>query len=242
MLRIWGCIVRFNTLSIYGWLAGAASGVIMRMTMQKAAGGGRCPVRRATVTAALLAACISGCARTPEQAVVALVQRLGGRTTAVAARESTATVTEQAAITRIDLAHTAVTDGDLAILAAACSSGGLLDRVEELDLTHTGITDRGLELLVAFPAVRKLSLTLTRITDAGLAPLAGLTHLTDLYLIETRLTDAAVDPLSQLSQLRMLVLLRTGLSAAGIARLRHSLPQTMIQVEPSPARPARRGP
>jgi len=51
----------------------------MRMTMQKAAGGGRCPVRRATVTAALLAACISGCARTPEQAVVALVQRLGGR-------------------------------------------------------------------------------------------------------------------------------------------------------------------
>jgi len=190
-------------------------------------------ILKATSAAAMLAVLV-GCMPTPEQEVLSLVRRLGGRATAAAGQSN---------IVRIDLAHTAVTDEDLSRLASLGGrAAGPLDRLEELDLTHTGITDRGVESLPAFPSLRKLSLTLTKVTDAGLAPLSALEHLTEVYLIETQLTDVAVEPLSGLRHLQTLVLLRTDLSDAGIASLRRSLPQAKIQIEPAAARSGRSRP
>jgi len=195
-----------------------------------------------------------GCRRSPERsatlAVVRAVERLGGKATvappALAAPRPASPGTPPAAgsagpsaglvekIMRIDLAHTRVTDADLAALAGG--AGEPLAAVEEIDLTHTSVGDAGVAALGAFPAVRKLSLTLTRVGDAGLAPLASLGRLAELYLAETSLTDDAVPALERLAGLRVLVLLRTGLSDAGIARLRRALPEATIQVEPAAAR------
>lgn len=184
------------------------------------------PCARARVaTPALLGVVVAvavGCARSPEDAAVGFVRRLGGRADS---------------IRRIDLAHTAATDADLARLAA--TGGESLAAVEELDLTHTAVTDGGLASLAAFPGLRKLSLTLTRVTDAGLPKLASLEHLSELYLIETSVTDAGVEPLSRLVSLRRLVLLRTAVGAAGLERLRRAVPGATIDVEP-PAVRARR--
>jgi len=184
--------------------------------------------------AALLSGVLAGCSPTPEQAALKLVRRLGGSVTAASGTNG---------IVRVDLAHTAVTDDDLARLArAGGGAAGPLGRLVEFDLTHTGITDRGIESLTAFPLLRKLSLTLTQVTDAGIDPLAALEQLSELYLIETQLTDAAVEPLSRLRHLQTLVLLRTALSDAGIASLRRSLPQVTIQIEPAAARSRRSRP
>jgi len=209
----------------------------MQATIQKSAGRERGwgAVRFATVAAALLATMLAGCTTTPEQAALSLVRRLGGKATATDGQEG---------IVRIDLAHTAVTDDDLARLAGLGGGGsaGPLGRLEEFDLTHTAITDIGIESLPAFPLLRKLSLTLTKVTDAGLASLATLEHLTALYLIETRLSDAAVEPLSRLRHLQTLVLLRTDLSDAAIDSLRRALPRAKIQIEPAGARSGRKKP
>ena len=216
-----------------GW--GGTAVLTMQTTIRKTVSRdrGRCLVRPPGVAVVVMAALVASCTPAPQQEALTLVRRLGGRATAGG----------QSNIARIDLAHTAVTDDELARLAALGGGpNGPLGRLEELDLTHTGITDRGIESLAGFPAVRKLSLTLTQVTDAGLAPLSALEHLTELYLIETRLTDAAVEPLSRLRQLQTLVLLRTGVSDAGIERLRRALPRTRIQIEPAAARSVRRAP
>lgn len=201
---------------------------IPRMAMQAT-------IQKASVAAALLTALLVGCTTTPEQAALSMVRRLGGKAMAVDG---------QAGIVRIDLAHTAVTDDDLARLAGLGGGGaaGPLGRLEELDLTHTAITDRGVEALPAFPRLRKLSLTLTKVTDAGLASLSTLDHLAELYLIETRLSDAAVEPLSRLRHLQTLVLLRTDVSDAAIDSLRRALPRAKIQIEPAAARSGRKRP
>ena len=209
----------------------------MQATTRKAASreSGWCAVRPATIAAALLATVLAGCSTTPEQAALRLVRRLGGKAMAVDGQEG---------IVRIDLAHTAVSDDDLARLARLGGGGsaGTLGRMEELDLTHTAITDRGVEVLRAFPLLRKLSLTLTKVTDAGLASLSTMGHLTELYLIETQLTDAAVEPLSRLRHLQTLVLLRTDVSDAGIDSLRRALPRAKVQIEPAAARSGRKKP
>ena len=145
-----------------------------------------------------LGAGMGGCADSPADAALGFVRRLGGRAETVR---------------RIDLAHTATTDADLARLAKL--GGEALAGVEDLDLTHTAITDSGLTTLAAFPTLRKLSLTLTAVTDAG------------------------VEPLSRLSSLRRLVLLRTAVSAAGLERLRRALPGATIDVEPPVVRARR---
>lgn len=163
-----------------------------------------------------------GCGRSPEEAALGVVRRLGGRADS---------------IRRLDLAHTAATDADLARLAAV--GGEALGGVEDLDLTHTPVTDGGLAALAAFPKLRKLSLTLTAVTDAGLPALAPLGDLSELYLIETAVTDAGVEPLARLASLRRLVLLRTDVGDAGLARLRRSLPEATIDVEPPTARARR---
>ncbi|MCX7431352.1 MAG: hypothetical protein NTY17_10175 [Planctomycetia bacterium] len=209
----------------------------MQATIQKAASreSGWSAVRPATIAAVLLAMVLAGCTTTPEQAALSLVRRLGGKAMPADGQEG---------IVRIDLAHTAVTDNDLARLAGLGGGGpaGPLGRMEALDLTHTGITDRGVESLAAFPRVRKLSLTLTKVTDAGLASLSTMEHLTELYLIETQLTDAAVEPLSRLRHLQTLVLLRTDVSDAGVDSLRRALPRAKVQIEPAAARSGRKKP
>lgn len=169
-----------------------------------------------------LVVCAVGCAGSPGEVVVGFVRRLGGRADS---------------IRRIDLAHTAVTDADLARLVAVGREA--LVGVEELDLTHTAVTDGGLATLEAFPSLRKLSLTLTRVTDAGLPALAPLGNLSELYLIETAVTDAGVEPLSRLVSLRRLVLLRTTVGDAALERLRRALPEATIDVEPAAARARR---
>jgi len=174
---------------------------------------------RVRVAMLSLVAAVVGCARSPEEATLGEVRRLGGRA---------------ASIHRLDLAHTAAADADLARLTAI--GGDALAGVEELDLTHTGISDRGLVSLQAFSGLKKLSLTLTGVTDAGLAALKPLERLADLALVETGITDAAVEPLSCLTGVRRLVLLRTRLSESGIARLRQSLPEAEIHVEPAAVR------
>ena len=177
---------------------------------------------RAVIVAAVFAANVTGCARSPEQEAMVFVRRLGGRADS---------------IRRIDLAQTTATDADLERLAAV--GDGALAAVEELDLTRTRVTDRGLVALQAFPGLTKLTLTLTGVSDGGLAALEPLGRLTDLALIETGITDAAVESLSHLTGLRRLVLMRTGVSDAGIARLRQSLPETQIHIEPAAARARR---
>lgn len=177
---------------------------------------------RGRVAMLSLVVVLVGCARSPEEAALGEVRRLGGRADS---------------IRRLDLAHTVASDADLARLAAI--GGGALAGVEELDLTHSRITDRGLQSLGAFPEVKKLTLTLTGVTDAGLPALGGLGKLSELYLIETAITDAAVEPLSRLASLRKLVLLRTGVGDAGIVRLRQALPEAEIHVEPAAVRARR---
>ncbi|MEI6506519.1 MAG: hypothetical protein WCO90_11665 [Planctomycetota bacterium] len=169
-----------------------------------------------------LAAGMGGCADSPADAALGFVRRLGGRAETVR---------------RIDLAHTATTDADLARLAKL--GGEALAGVEDLDLTHTAITDSGLTTLAAFSTLRKLSLTLTAVTDAGLPAILPLGTLSELYLIETAVTDAGVEPLSRLSSLRRLVLLRTAVSAVGLERLRRALPGATIDVEPPVVRARR---
>jgi hypothetical protein len=177
---------------------------------------------QAAVGVMLLVGDVVGCARSPEQEAMAFVRRLGGRADS---------------IRRLDLAQTAATDGDLEQLAAV--GDGALVAVEELDLTRTRVTDHGLVALRAFSGLTKLTLTLTGVSDEGLAALEPLERLADLALIETGITDAAVEPLSRLTGVRRLVLMRTGVSAAGIARLRQSLPEAEIHVEPAAARARR---
>jgi len=190
--------------------------------MHTVAASVRCRVTMLSLVGCVVAGMI-GCARSPEEAAVGFVRRLGGRADS---------------IHRIDLAHTAATDADLTRLVAAVG-GAALAGVEELDLTHTAVTDGGLATLAAFPSLRKLSLTLTRVSDAGLPALAALGKLSELYLIETAVTDAGVEPLCRLLSLRRLVLLRTAVGDAGLERLRQALPDAMIHVEPPAARARR---
>jgi|GEM_PF-2325237 len=202
----------------------------------------------------LVALLIAGCAPSADQAVARAIRGYGGTVTLTQGNRDGPSPTaatqpigsgqspgdqkslSQLAITSVSLAHTKLSDEDLAALIAISP----LLALEDLNLTHTPITDRGLVVVSQLRALRKLSLTLTAISDAGLTQLEGLEHLTDLYLIDTALTDAAVEPLSKLLTLRSLVLLRTAITPAGIARLRQSLPHATIQIEPPGARTRRR--
>jgi hypothetical protein len=179
----------------------------------------------------LALAAATGCAPAPGQAAARAIERLGGKAVfAPPAGDA------PAALRRIDLAHTQVSDADLVRLAREWGgAAGPLATVEELDLTHTAVGDEAVAALPEFPALRKLSLTLTRVGDGGLAPLARLDRLAELYLADTPVTDAAVATLEKLPRLRTLVLLRTEVSDAAAARLRRALPDALVQ---APARSA----
>lgn len=202
----------------------------------------------------LVALLIAGCAPSADQAVARAIRGHGGTVTLTQDNRDGPSPTKatppigsgqspsdqkslsQLAITSVNLAHTKLSDEDLAALIAISP----LLALEDLNLTHTSITDRGLAVVGQLRALRKLSLTLTAISDTGLTQLEGLRHLTELYLIDTDVTDAAVEPLSKLGTLRSLILLRTAITPAGIARLRKSLPEATIQIEPPGARTRRR--
>jgi hypothetical protein len=88
---------------------------------------------------------------TPQHAraeALSMVKRLGG------------TVTKA----KVDLHQSAVTDGDLELLAS-------LDELQELDLRQTGITDKGILHLHDLKNLRRLRIANSRVTKAGAARL-----------------------------------------------------------------------
>ena len=167
------------------------------------------------------------------------IRALGGsfvRATAGSARDPR--------IRRVDLHATAVTDADLARLAALPA----LRDLEALDLRLTTVGDSAMSSVRRFKKLRFLNLFRTRVGDAGLAalrPLAGLdtlliggTRVTDdglrhlrrferlsrLSLFDTGVTDAGLPHLDPLRRLEVVLVERSRITPAGVARLRAAHP------------------
>lgn len=95
-----------------------------------------------------------------------------------------------AAVHRLDLGGTKVTDAGLAQLAA-------MPALRQLRLDRTQITDGGLDNLMGLPRLESLNLHTTAVTDAGIATLAGLPKLRRLYVWQTGVTREATGALAE---------------------------------------------
>lgn len=124
-------------------------------------------------------------------------------------------------VTAVDLAQTAITDADLALLAP-CPG------IVELNLRGALVTDAGLEAIAAHSQVEFLGLTGTMVTDAGLVHLQKLPRLRFLTLGHTSVTDAGLKALAGCSQLEGLNVKATTVTAAGLVQLQTELPSCRI--------------
>lgn len=95
-----------------------------------------------------------------------------------------------AAIHRLDLGGTKVTDAGLARLAT-------MPALRQLRLDRTQITDEGLSHLTGLPRLESLNLHTTAVTDVGIATLAGLPKLRRLYVWQTAVTRDATAALAE---------------------------------------------
>jgi hypothetical protein len=118
-------------------------------------------------------------------------------------------------IRHVDLHGTAVTDGDLASLAALPA----LRDIEALDLRLTSIGDSGMVHVRAFKKLHFLNLFRTRVGDAGVGTLRPLAALDTLHHGGTRITDDGVRHLLPFRRLSRLSLFDTQVGDSGLLRL-----------------------
>lgn len=123
----------------------------------------------------------------------------------------------------LDLAHSAIADRQIALLAP------LAGRLRELTLRETQVTDAGLRELGRFHRLESLNVANTHVTDAGVVHLRGLPKLRVLNLRITDVTDAAITTLARLPSLQELDVKLTAVSAAGAETFRQKRPQVRFQ-------------
>ena len=95
-----------------------------------------------------------------------------------------------AAIHRLDLGGTAVTDAGLAVLSE-------MKQLRQLRLDRTAISDEGLAKLPGLKRLESLNLHSTAVTDVGVAQLVELPKLRRLYVWQTAVTREATAALAE---------------------------------------------
>lgn len=169
------------------------------------------------------------------KAALAMIAKLGG----------TAVVDDSlpgAPVVKVDLHESAVTDAELALLAA-------LPELRHLDLRKTKVTDAGVAHLQSLRELRFLNLFRTSVSDAGLASLGELKqletlliggtkvtssglaalkphrHLRKLSVFDTAVDDTAIEDLRTLSSLRILLVGRSKITPEGMQQLQRTNPE-----------------
>jgi predicted amidohydrolase/CubicO group peptidase (beta-lactamase class C family) len=158
--------------------------------------GARIPRERASARA--LGAAGAG----SEAAAVAAIERLGGRI-----------FREGDRVVEVDLARTAVTDGDLAAIAR-------LADITDLNLEETTVGDAGIAHLAGLVKLEWLNLYRTRAGDEALRALKGLRSLRELPIGETRITDAGLAHAGEMAGLAYLGIRGNKVTDAGLAQLK----------------------
>lgn len=143
-------------------------------------------------------------------AVVAAIQKAGGRTMRLAQDTNLVTVSFRAAADKTGDEQVSVLKGALA--------------VTELNLGRSKITDAGLANLSGLKNLTRLHLELTGIDGSGLAHLKGLQKLRYLNLYGTKVDDKAVGHFAGLKGLKKLYLWQTAVTDAGVAAIEKALP------------------
>jgi hypothetical protein len=181
---------------------------------------------------------------TPQEQVIAAIQKLGG-----------SVVTDAAAPDRpviaVNLSFTDITDDGLSQLeelsqlrtlvlanVSKVSDAGLehlkgLSELQSLSLENTKVDDAGLKQLDGLTQLQSLYLSGTKVTDDGLAQLDGLSQLQRLNLVGTGVSDAGLEKLSGLTQLQFLDLTDTKVTEQGLKRLQETLPKCLIYPLPN---------
>lgn len=149
----------------------------------------------------------------PDPAVVAQIERLGGRVSPIAQSDQRLEVSLRMLPTLSD---------------AALAPLSRLKSVIRLDLGHSPVSDAGLAHIRGWTDLAALHLEQTRITDRGLAHLRGMKQLVYLNLYGTGITDAGLENLMGLSSLRRLYVWQTKVTEAGVKRLKQALPQLEV--------------
>lgn len=162
---------------------------------------------------------------TPDAAVVAAIEALGGKVDRVGGG---------AVDTVYFRGIEQIEDEDLAILK-------LLPGLRGLYLNQTPISDAGLKHVAGLKRLIVLGLTGTKITDAGLKELAGLQNLELLQLSDTAITDVGLKEVAKFKKLRRLLVTNTRVTEGGIGELKEVLPDvnTAEQSKPVPGPGAR---
>jgi len=124
-------------------------------------------------------------------------------------------------VTAVDLAQTAVTDADLALLVPCAE-------ILELNLRGGLISDIGLKTIGTLSSIEFLGLTGTMVTDDGLPHLQQLGRLRFLTLGHTAVTDAGLATLAGCPELEGLNVKATAVTAAGLVELQAQLPNCRI--------------
>ncbi|MBL8851894.1 MAG: hypothetical protein JNG89_19635 [Planctomycetaceae bacterium] len=150
-------------------------------------------------------------ARLADQQTADSLKKLGGRVS----------IDSQGIINAVDLAQTAITDGDLELLAGC---PGLV----ELNVRGTLVSDAGLKTIASLHNLEFLGLTGTMVTDEGMSHLQQLSNLRFLTLGHTAVTDTGIQSLAGCARLEGLNVKGTPVSAAGLVQLQAQLPQCRI--------------
>jgi predicted amidohydrolase/CubicO group peptidase (beta-lactamase class C family) len=158
--------------------------------------GARIPRERASARALRLGAVPT------REAALATIERLGGRV-----------FRESGRVIEVDLARTAVTDADLALIAR-------LEDITDLNLEETAIGDEGVAHLSSLEKLEWLNLYRTRVGDDGLGALKRVRSLKHLPAGETRVTDAGLVHLAEMPWLVYLGLRGNRVTDAGLERLK----------------------
>ena len=166
--------------------------------------------------------------RRDQEAIVAAIQKLGGRVRYEDQSEASAATAPSAAtpadnkqpaeslftgVTIVDFYGSQITDDDLPVVQG-------LTKLKGLNLGKTKITDAGLKHLAKLTRLRSLDLSGTKINGAGLEDLKGLTKLQTLNIASTPISDAGLAHLQGLTQLQTLNLGQMKISDAGLEHLK----------------------
>ena len=108
-----------------------------------------------------------------------------------------------------------------------------LTKLKSLSLRDTQITDESIKSFAKFQHLESLGIDQAKITDRGLERIAQFKNLKRLGLGQTLITNDSVPLLSTMTNLKELWLFRTKVTDEGIASLRKSLPNCVINGEVS---------
>ncbi len=145
-----------------------------------------------------------------------------------------------AALQVLEVAHAAVEDDALQVLAALPNVTQLrlgatlgdagaahiaaAQQLEILNLPEADLTDAGLASLATLPRLQLLRIHSPRVSDAGLAHVAGMSSLRFLHLIEVPVTDAGLTHLSAMTWLESFYLDGGRCTDEGFSALLTALP------------------